>query len=147
MNLCVCGTLMNEEAPGDSDDKESACIAGDPGSILGSGRSLEGGNGNPLQYSCLKNTMDRGAMDRAAIYGVTQSWTRLKRLSSRKLPCSFHHIRTQQEVCNGEEGPHPTMRDLELGLLASKTLRNKFILFIIYLVCGILHPECKEINC
>ena len=39
------------------------------------------GNGNPLQYSCLENPMDRGAWW-AAVYGVTQSWTRLKRLSS-----------------------------------------------------------------
>ena len=40
-----------------------------------------GGNGNPLQYSCLENTRDRGAWW-AAIYGVTQSWTRLKHFSS-----------------------------------------------------------------
>ena len=39
------------------------------------------GNGNPLQYSCLENPRDRGAWW-AAVYGVTQSWTRLKRLSS-----------------------------------------------------------------
>ena len=39
------------------------------------------GNGNPLQYSCLENPRDRGAW-RAAVYGVAQSWTRLKRLSS-----------------------------------------------------------------
>ena len=45
--------------PGGSDNKESACKARDPGSIPGSGRSLEEGNGNPLQYSCLENSMDR----------------------------------------------------------------------------------------
>ena len=39
------------------------------------------GNGNPLQYSCLENPRDRGAWW-AAVYGVAQSWTRLKRLSS-----------------------------------------------------------------
>ena len=44
--------------PGGSDGKESACNVGDPGSIPGMGRSLGGGNGNPLQYSCLKNSMD-----------------------------------------------------------------------------------------
>ena len=38
-----------------SADKESACNAGDPGSILGLGRSPGGGHGNPLQYSCLEN--------------------------------------------------------------------------------------------
>ena len=41
--------------------KESACEAGDPGSILGSGISPGEGNGNPLQDSCLENPMDRGA--------------------------------------------------------------------------------------
>ena len=41
--------------PGSSDDKESACKAGDPGSIPGLGSFLGEGNGNPLQYSCLEN--------------------------------------------------------------------------------------------
>ena len=41
--------------------KESTCNAGDPGSIPGSGRSPGEGNGNPLEYSCLENSMDRGA--------------------------------------------------------------------------------------
>ena len=44
--------------PGGSEVKVSACNAGDPGSIPGSGRSLGEGNGNPLQYSCLENPMD-----------------------------------------------------------------------------------------
>ena len=44
--------------PGGSDGKESACNAGDLGSILGSGRSPGEGNCNPLQYSCLGNYMD-----------------------------------------------------------------------------------------
>ena len=51
--------------------KESACNAGDPGLIPGSGRSLEEGNGNPLQYSCLENPMDRGAWW-ATFYGVAR---------------------------------------------------------------------------
>ena len=45
--------------PGGSDSKESAYNAGDLGSIPGSGRSPGGGHGNPLQYSCLENYMDR----------------------------------------------------------------------------------------
>ena len=45
--------------PGDSDGKASAYNEGDPGSIPGSGRSPGEGNGNPLQYSCPENTMDR----------------------------------------------------------------------------------------
>ena len=60
--------------PGGSDGKESACNAGDPDSIPGPGRSLGEGNGNPLQYSCLENLMDRGAWW-VAVYGVEKSWT------------------------------------------------------------------------
>ena len=47
--------------PGGSEDKASACHAGDLGSIPGLGRSPGEGNGNPLQYSCLENPMDRGS--------------------------------------------------------------------------------------
>ena len=53
---------------GGSDGKEPACNAGDLGLIPGSGRSLEGGNGYPLQYPCMENPMDRGAWQ-AAVYG------------------------------------------------------------------------------
>ena len=49
--------------PDGSDGKESACNEGDPGSIPGSERSPGEGNSNPLQYSCLGNPMDRGAVD------------------------------------------------------------------------------------
>ena len=58
--------------PGDSDGKESACNAGDAGSIHGSGRSLGEGNGNLLQYSCLENPMDRGAWQ-ATVREVAES--------------------------------------------------------------------------
>ena len=58
--------------PGGSDSKESACNAGGPSSIPGSGRSPREGNGNPLQYSCLENSMDRGAWW-ATAHGVTKS--------------------------------------------------------------------------
>ena len=46
---------------GSSEGKESACNAADLGLISGLGRSPGEGNGNPLQYSCLENSMDRGA--------------------------------------------------------------------------------------
>ena len=59
---------------GGSDDKESACKAEDLGSIPGSGRSPGEGNGNPLQYSCLENSMDRGAWP-ATVHGVSKSRT------------------------------------------------------------------------
>ena len=48
--------------------------AGDTSSILGSGRSPGGGNGKPLQYSCLENPIDRGA-SWATVHGVSKSWT------------------------------------------------------------------------
>ena len=60
--------------PGGLDSKESACDAGDLGSIPGSGRSSGERNGNPLQYSCLESSMDRGAWW-ATVHGVTKSWT------------------------------------------------------------------------
>ena len=61
---------------GGSDGKESACNAGDPDLIPGSGRYPGEGNGNPLHYSCLENSMDRGAW-RATVHGVTKSRTQL----------------------------------------------------------------------
>ena len=56
--------------PGGSDGEESACDAGDLGSIPDQLRSPGEGNGNPLQYSCLENPMDRGAW-RDTVHGVT----------------------------------------------------------------------------
>ena len=72
-DLCICLAVMNSSNfiirfttwysgfPGGSGGKVSACNAGDLGSIPGSGRSPGEGNGNLLQYSCLENSMDRGA--------------------------------------------------------------------------------------
>ena len=53
--------LAQRDFPGRSDGKEFSCNPGDLGSILGVGRSPGEGNGYPLQYSCLENSMDRGA--------------------------------------------------------------------------------------
>ena len=53
--------MLIQGFPVGSEGKVSACNSGDPGSIPGSGRSSEEGNGNPLQYSSLENPMDRGA--------------------------------------------------------------------------------------
>ena len=62
--------------PDGSVGKESACLAGDLGSIPGSGRYPGEENGNPLQYSCLENSMDRG-VGQATVPGMAESWTRL----------------------------------------------------------------------
>ena len=69
--MCIYTT---EGFPGGSNGKESAYNARDPGSIPGSRRSPGEGNGNPLQYSCLENSMDRGAWQ-VTVHGVTKSWT------------------------------------------------------------------------
>ena len=60
--------------PGGSDGKASAYNVGDPDSIPGLGRSSGEGNGNPLQYSCLENLMDGGALE-ATVHGVAKSRT------------------------------------------------------------------------
>ena len=61
--------------PGGSDGNVSACNVGDPGLIPGSGRSPgDGENGNPLQYSCLENSMEGGAWW-VTVQGVTKSMT------------------------------------------------------------------------
>ena len=71
-HMCVCTTYNSCKHfvhitsfmmgfPGGLDSKKSACNAGDLGSIPGLGRFPGEGNGNPLQYSCLENSMDRGA--------------------------------------------------------------------------------------
>ena len=70
--------------PGGTSGKESACNAGDikrPGFDPWVGKIPWGDHGNPLQYSCLENPMDRGAWQ-AIVHRVAKSWTRLKRLSS-----------------------------------------------------------------
>ena len=74
--LFTWGQTMVDDFPGGLDSKASVYNAGDPGSSPGLGRSPGEGNGNPLQYYCLENPMDRGAWE-AIVYGVTKSWTRL----------------------------------------------------------------------
>ena len=61
MSMSTLGSTLGEGFPGGSESKVFACNAGDLGLILWSGRYLGEGNGNPLQYSCLENPMDRGA--------------------------------------------------------------------------------------
>ena len=55
------GTEFHQGCPSGSEGKESVCKEGDPGSILGLGRTPGEGNGYTVQYSCLKDPMDRGA--------------------------------------------------------------------------------------
>ena len=68
------GLLGHRRLPWWLSGKEPACNAGDLGSIPESGRSPGEGNGSPLQYSCLENSMHRGAC-RATVHGVAKSQT------------------------------------------------------------------------
>ena len=74
--LAVFDFEMLNKFPDSSVGKNSACNAGDPGSILGLGRSTGEGIGYPLQYSCLGNTMDRGGWW-ATVPEVAKSMTQL----------------------------------------------------------------------
>ena len=76
-SLHIWGQVMcTKSFPSGSDGKESACYVGDLGSIPGWGRSPGDGNGNPLQYSCLENSLDKGVWW-SVVHGVTKSWTQL----------------------------------------------------------------------
>ena len=82
--------------------KEAACNARDAGSISGSGRSPGEGNVYPLQYSCLKNPMGRGAWQ-ATVHRDTKSWTRLN--TARARVCTHTHTHMPMHgncsiVCN-----------------------------------------------
>ena len=67
-NLYLVTPTVSLSFPGGSDGKESVCSAGDLGSIPGPERSPGEGNGNPFQYSCLENPLDRGACQ-AQVHG------------------------------------------------------------------------------
>ena len=75
-------------------DKESACNVGDPGLIPGLGRSPGEGHGSPLQYSCLENSMDRGAW-RGRVHGLTKSGTRLGNYTFTLPPPAFIFLMSQ----------------------------------------------------
>ena len=107
--------------PGSSVGKESACNAGDQGLIPGLGRSPGEGNGYPLQYSCLENSMDRGAW-KAAVHGVAEGWTRLSDFTF-----TFHFHALEKEMAThssvlawripgtGEPGGLPSMGSHRVG--------------------------------
>ena len=92
--LAILYGLQLRGFPGGSEGKASACNAGDLGSILGLGRSPGEGNGNPLQYSCLENPMDRGAW-RATVHGVAKSRTRLSDFTFTFMACGTFIPRTR----------------------------------------------------
>ena len=94
--------------PGGTSDKKPTCqCRRDVGSIPGSGRSLEGGHGNPLQYSYLENPKEKGAWW-ATVHKVTKSWTQLKRLSTQATTSASQWLSGKESICNaGDTGSIP----------------------------------------
>ena len=80
---------MVKNSPANAEDLK------DVSSIPGSGRSPEGGNGNPLQYICLENPMDREAW-RATVHRVAKSQTQLKRLNTHAQRLESEFIQSQR---------------------------------------------------
>ena len=72
LTIVTCHILHPKDFPGGSEGKESACNVGDLGSIPGSGRSPEGGHGNPLQYFCLENPHGQRSLGSYSPQGCTE---------------------------------------------------------------------------
>ena len=93
--------------PDGSDGRESACSAGDLGSVPGSGRSPAAGHGNPFQYSCLENPVDRGAWW-ATAHGVAESDTTEQVSTQHGASLStLHRTPSAQALC---QSPQPCSR-------------------------------------
>ena len=97
-NIFECLLKEIKDFPGGSDSKASTYNAGDLGSISGSGRSPGEGNGNPLQYSCLENPMDRGPWCRLPSMGlqrVGHDWAISLHFKEIKAKKSKWHLNTK----------------------------------------------------
>ena len=81
-SVCSCYLFLICDFASGSDNKESAYNVEDLGLIPGLGRSPGGGNGNPFQYSCLENPMDRGTWQ-AAVHGIAKSFDMTEQLTEK----------------------------------------------------------------
>ena len=120
--------------PGDSVVKNPSANAGNLGSISGSGRSPGGGNGNPLQYSCLGNPMDRGALW-ATIHGVAEELNVTQRLNNnnniKNVLNVIQFIQFSHSVMSNSLQPHgwqPASSSLH-GILQARILQRVVISF------------------
>ena len=117
--------------PGVSIGKESACNVVNLGSIPGLGRSLGEGNGYPLQYSCLENSMDIGAWQ-ATVHGVTKSQTRLSDFH-------FHRYKTWEKTIY-------ILKKIKSYNVKSAHIFH-YLLYILRWFGNLHHPPEKKSNC
>ena len=110
--------ILYQGCPHSSDGKISACNAGDPGSIPGSGRVPGEGNGNPFQYSCLENPMDRRAWQ-ATVHGVARV---IYNLATKPPPPIMYQSITFKPFLDGSQLPplshYTTPKSLTLFLIS-----------------------------
>ena len=109
-------------------------------SISGSGRSPGGGHGNPLQYSCLENPMDRGAWW-AIVHRITKSWTRLKQLST-------HTCRVYKEVNNSIRertyNPIKNGQRLRIGMCPRRCINSSWHMKTLSIIsCGVMQIKTR----
>ena len=129
------GGFRNVGFPGSSDSKESACNPGDPGLILGSGRSSGEGNSNPLWSSCPENPMDRGAWW-AIVHGaqrVRQDWT-----TNTFNTCGLQTARKYKKYDRREPNYRPNTYDMKTPIIR-KVRILKIKKLDIFLVVSHLH--------
>ena len=121
--LFLCVPLRTEWGfPGGAVVKDPPASSGDPGSIPRLGRSPGGGNGNPLQYSCLENSMARGPWT-ATVHGVAKSRTRLSARAHRpQKQAQFFLTELLSHLCSGELR---STSNLKAPLSSSISLRKK----------------------
>ena len=120
-----------------SNGKESACTVGDHGSIPGTGRSLRKGNGNPLQYSCLKSSMDRGAWQAYRPWGHKELWITLTQSSWHKINYDMKLTISSIERYLGL--PVPFSLKISICREKSNTVAISFLLA--FQMCPSTHPK------
>ena len=116
--------------------------AGDSGSILGLGRSPGGGNGNPLQYSCLGNHTDGGAWG-ATVHGVAKSWTRLSDYPHIRLfgeSICGNYVNSNQSILLSAESFQSCLKintSINVGFLFYFNLERTFIVSLLLLLLSL----------